>query len=122
MLVAARGDCPQPVAGRAGARFADVHEHRERRGGGWEVGDCREHQHLMAVENNEGLAKDPIRWYSSNSSFIFTQSYYVRLTGKRMNALFAARRFDKCACVGVYTGTQNWLSSGTRSLELEPPT
>ena len=74
----------------------------------------------MAVENNEGLAKDPIRWYSSNSSFIFTQSYYVRLTGKRMNALFAARRFDKCACVGVYTGTQNWLSSGTRSLELDP--
>ena len=58
--------------------------------------------------------------YSSNSSFIFTQSYYVRLTGKRMNALFAARRFDKCACVGVYTGTQNWLSSGTRSLELDP--
>ena len=37
-----------------------------------------------------------------------------------MNALFAARRFDKCACVGVYTGTQNWLSSGTRSLELDP--
>ena len=22
-----------------------------------------------------------------------------------MNALFAARRFDKCACLGVYTGT-----------------
>ena len=27
------------------------------------------------------------------------------LAGKRMNALFAARRFDKCACLGVYTGT-----------------